>query len=94
MIVAVDLDGTLCVEQENWWEYESAPPICEAISYINSLFGNGDEIVIYTSRLEEDRKITEKWLLENGVKYHRIVFGKFRADIYIDNNSMKIKENI
>ena len=94
MLVAVNLDGTLCVEKEDWWEYESAPPISTAIAYINSLFADGNEIVIYTSRVEEDREITEKWLRRNGVNYHRVIFGKLRADLYIDNNSMNIKEHI
>jgi hypothetical protein len=58
------------------------------------LFEDGNEIVIYTSRVEEDRGITEKWLQKNGVNYHRIVFGKLPEDIYIDSNSMKIKEDI
>ena len=35
MIYAVDIDGTLCVESGNWWDYENATPIQEAINKVN-----------------------------------------------------------
>jgi len=92
-IYAVDIDGTLCEEQNKWWEYENATPILKNIEIINKLYGElGDQtntIILYTSRFEQDRQITQQWLYKHGVKYHRLVMDKFRADIYVDSAMMK-----
>ena len=92
MIYAVDLDGTLCVEEHRWWEYENAPPIPEAIKKINALFGKGNHIIIYTARPEKDRAVTRDWLNEHRVRYHQLVMDKLRADVYIDNDSKRMDE--
>lgn len=88
---AVDIDGTLCVEQKEYWKYAEAIPIKPYIKRINKLYDEGNTVVLYTSRYPEDEEVTKTWLKENGVKYHRIIFGKFRADIYVDSNA-KIPE--
>ena len=88
-IYAVDIDGTLCVEQKEFWNYDKAQPIPETIEKINKLFEDGHTIIIHTSRFEEDRVATTKWLHKHGVKYHRLITGKFRADIYVDSNAKR-----
>ncbi len=100
MLYAVDLDGTLCEENHNVdatidWQgyYRNAVPYTDAITRINRLFdAKKHTIIIYTARWEEDREITRTWLQENGVKYNLLIMGKLRADIYIDNDSMRINE--
>lgn len=90
MNFAVDLDGTLCEEQEDWSAYNIAKPIPENIAKINNLFHTGHNIIIYTSRHPSDEEVTLKWLKDNGVKFHKVVFGKMRADYYIDERSGKV----
>ena len=92
MIYAVDIDGTLCKEEEKWWEYQKAVPIREAIDKVNALFGQDHQIILYTARFEEDRKVTEFWLDKHKVRYHKLVMGKLRADIYIDNAAKRMDE--
>lgn len=92
MVITVDLDGTLCIERNEWWEYSKAEPIPEAIRKINQLYIMGHTIVVYTARFPEDEEVTKQWLKIHSVKYHRIVFGKFRAEMYIDNNSLRMEE--
>jgi len=88
-IYAVDIDGTLCVEQNEFWNYDKAQPVIETIEKINKLYdAYGNTIVIYTARFTEDEKATKKWLKKHGVKYHRLIMGKFRADIYVDSNAV------
>jgi len=95
-IYAVDIDGTLCKEDNEWWKYAEATPIFENIEKINKLHGEiGDQtnlIILYTARFEEDRQVTQQWLNKWGVKYHRLVMGKFRADFYIDSNAKRPEE--
>ena len=86
---AVDIDGTLCEENNEWWKYRFAVPIFENIEAINKLYQNGEKIVLYTARFEEDREVTTQWLKTHGVKYHRIIFDKFRADVYVDSAMVK-----
>ena len=92
MIYAVDIDGTLCVETNRWWEYDVAAPIQEAIHKVNALFGQGHKIIIHTARPEKDREVTEEWLDKHKVRYHRLVMDKYRADIYIDNAAKRMNE--
>lgn len=89
---AVDIDGTLCIEDRDWWKYADAKPIRENIAKINKLYMDHHTIVLYTARYEDDRKVTVEWLKLNGVKYHRIEFGKFRADFYVDTVAIRPEE--
>jgi len=92
-IYAVDIDGTLCVEKNEFWNYDGAEPIPEVIKKINDLYDTKKHtIVIYTARFTEDEEITKKWLKRHGVKYHRLVMGKFRADVYVDSNAKRPEE--
>jgi uncharacterized HAD superfamily protein len=88
-IYAVDIDGTLCVERKEFWNYDNATPIPETIEKINALYDNkNNTIVIYTARFHDDKEVTRKWLKKHGVKYHRLLTGKFRADFYVDSNAV------
>ncbi len=91
-VIAVDLDGTLCEEEENnFLDYLAVKPIVENIMKTNKL-NVGNMVFIYTSRFEEDRNVTEKWLDIHGVIYFKLIMNKFRAKYYIDNASLKMDE--
>ena len=95
MIYAVDIDGTLTVDDtnpENWFRYADMKPLRENIAKINMLYMEGHQVILYTARYEEDRKVTNDWLKINGVKYHRLIMGKFRADFYVDSNEKRPEE--
>lgn len=79
----VDIDGILC-EPCDFKNYKKAVPKAVNIKKVNNLF-ESNEIVIYTSRKSEDADDTIKWLADNGVKYHSIIFNKPTADFYIDD---------
>ena len=91
MIIAVDLDGTLC-EKVHWTKHSSALPLIENIRKVNQLYENGNTIVIYTGRFPDDEEITRDWLAKFEVRYHRLVMGKLIADLYIDNDSRRLDE--
>ena len=92
MIYAVDIDGTLCVERNEWWHYDIAIPIQEAVNKINTLFNQDHIIILHTARFGDDREVTEKWLDKHKVRYHKLIMDKPRADIYIDNAAKRMDE--
>jgi uncharacterized HAD superfamily protein len=89
----IDIDGTICDDVPNEEpermstakEYEGAKEI------INKWYEDGHIITFFTSRIEEHREVTEKWLKEHGFKYHGIMFGKPRGGNYhwIDNHIVR-----
>jgi len=96
-VYAIDIDGVLCPQHpfppfdEDYEKYYSTLcPNKKAIDKVNSLFIDGHAIVLYTSRHEEDRKVTEEWLGKNNVHYHRLILGKFKADAYVDDKLMEL----
>lgn len=71
-VIAIDLDGTARAYPEK----------------VNKLYEVQDNfIVIYTARSEELRKKTEEELRMMGIRYHALVMGKLRADVYIDDKN-------
>lgn len=101
--IVVDIDGTLC-EETHGLEYECALPKQDVIDKVNSYYLAGFEVTIFTARGmyryngdgaladRELRKITERWLKNNGVMYHRLLFGKPSADKYIDDKGIRPDE--
>jgi hypothetical protein len=63
----------------------------EALITLNKWFDEGHIITFFTSRTEEHRAITEKWLADNGFKYHGLLMGKPRGGNYhwIDNHMVR-----
>jgi len=90
-IIAVDLDNTLSEPMDDWSRYLFCVPKKENILKINQLYNN-NTIIIYSARPEEDRLVTLKWLKEHRVMFHRLVLGKLKVDIYIDNDSLRMED--
>ena len=87
-------------------KYPFANPIQPVIDKINLLYERGHKIILLTARgmrtfnhnvekVEEfHRPILEKWLSENGVNYHQLVFGKpWGPNVrYIDDRGLTIDQ--
>jgi len=86
MIYCFDIDGTICTQET---EYSDAKPYTDRIEKINTLYDEGNEIVFFTARGYltgiDWEEVTSNQLKDWGVRYHRLVFGKPNADIYIDD---------
>jgi uncharacterized HAD superfamily protein len=89
----IDLDGTVCddipnEEPERMGTCDAYP---DALDIINKWFSEGHIITFFTSRTEEHRPVTEKWLDKKGFNYHAILFGKPRGGNYhwIDNHMVR-----
>ena len=89
----IDIDGTICddIPNEEPERMASAALYLDALETINNWFDEGHIITFFTSRLEEHREVTEKWLDLHGFKYHGILMGKPRGGNYhwIDNHIVR-----
>jgi uncharacterized HAD superfamily protein len=87
MKIVIDIDGVICEETK---PYSKAKPIIGAKERITYwFFQRSHKIVLHTSRREQDRKRTEKWLKEHGIPYDKLVMGKPKADLYIDDKAIR-----
>ena len=89
----IDIDGTICddIPNEEPERMLTAKAYPDALATLNKWYDEGHHICFFTSRTEEHREYTEKWLKENGFKYHSILMGKPRGGNYhwIDNHLVK-----
>jgi len=89
----IDIDGTICddIPNEEPERMATAEHFPDALITINKWFDQGDIITYFTSRTEDHREITEKWLDEKGFKFHGLLMGKPRGGNYhwIDNHLVK-----
>ncbi|UTW62741.1 phosphoheptose isomerase [bacterium SCSIO 12741] len=89
----IDIDGTVCddIPNEEPERMATARIYEGALDTVNGWYEEGHIITFFTSRLEEHREVTEKWLDDHGFKYHGILFGKPRGGNYhwIDNHIVR-----
>lgn len=94
-----DIDGTICTQEpDNTIPYNKAAPYKERIARINELYEQGNQITLFSARGTvtgiDWKSFTEKQLMNWGVKYHELIFGKPEADFFIDDKGMTIEEFI
>lgn len=89
----IDIDGTICddIPNEEPERMETAALYTDALEIINKWFAEGHVITFFTSRTEDHRIVTEKWLKANGFSYHGLLMGKPRGGNYhwIDNHIVR-----
>ncbi|MEO9533337.1 MAG: phosphoheptose isomerase [Crocinitomicaceae bacterium] len=89
----IDIDGTICddIPNEEPERMATAQLYPDALETINKWYDEGHVITFFTSRIEEHRGVTEKWLNEHGFKFHGMVMGKPRGGNYhwIDNHIVR-----
>lgn len=89
----IDIDGTICedVPNEEPERMATAELYPDALETINKWFKEGHIITFFTSRTEEHREVTEKWLKANGFSYHALLMNKPRGGNYhwIDNHIVR-----
>lgn len=89
----IDIDGTITedVPNEEPERMGTCEPYPDALEICNKWFDEGHIITFFTSRTDEHKEITEKWLDKNGFKYHSVLYNKPRGGNYhwIDNHLVK-----
>lgn len=95
-----DLDNTLCDTQKNPegnWDYLGAEPFKQRIGKVNSLYEEGNYIIIETARgCVSKRNWYEKTynqLVSFGLKFHELRTGvKFNSDYFIDDKAINSED--
>lgn len=89
----IDIDGTICddIPNEEPERMATATLYPDALKTLNKWYDEGHIITFFTSRIEEHRQVTEKWLNDNGFKYHGMLMGKPRGGNYhwVDNHIVR-----
>ena len=89
----IDIDGTICddIPNEEPERMATAALYPEALVTLNKWYGEGHIITFFTSRTEEHREVTEKWLNDHGFKYHGLLMNKPRGGNYhwVDNHMVR-----
>ena len=92
-----DLDGVICNNTNG--DYVNAQPFLDAVKKINSLYEEGNEIIIFTARYmgrndndiskayNEGYELTRSQLEKWKVNYHKLILGKPEFDILVDDKS-------
>ena len=101
MIIAVDFDGTLCVNQ---WPAIGAPRAA-VIAWVKARKQGGDKLILWTNREAERLEEAVAWCREQGIEFEAVnenlpniveLFGgdcrKVYADVYLDDKAMKPEE--
>ena len=89
----IDIDGTICddVPNEEPERMLTAAVYPDALETLNKWFDEGHIITFFTSRTEDHREYTERWLAQHGFNYHGLLMGKPRGGNYhwIDNHMVR-----
>lgn len=91
MRFAIDLDGTITMEEEghSTEDYKNRTPRPYIVAKIRDLYNDGHRIIIHSSRYEEDFEVTTDWLTKNHVMHHQLILGKVSADVYVDSRNIQ-----
>ena len=89
----IDIDGTITedVPNEEPERMLTCEPYPDALQVLNDWYEEGHIITFFTSRTEEHREYTERWLRMHNFKYHGLLMNKPRGGNYhwIDNHLVK-----
>jgi trehalose-6-phosphatase len=89
----IDIDGTVTddVPNEEPERMATVKPYPDALDILNKWYDDGHIITFFTSRTEEHREVTTRWLEDNGFKFHGLLMGKPRGGNYhwVDNHIVK-----
>jgi hypothetical protein len=90
MIYCFDIDETIC--NSPGLDYSQATPILQRIQKINQLYAQGHTIKLYTARGSmtgiDWSEITRAQLVNWGLSFHELNFGKPFADFYVDDKAI------
>lgn len=82
--IIVDIDGTVALmDGRSPYQPDMTDKPNRPLIDLLQLRYTPKEIIIFTGRQEKDRKVTEEWLLKNGVYYSKLVMRKtndYRSD--------------
>ena len=103
MIFCFDLDNVICRTEGT--NYTNSKPYFKVINKINTLYKNGNKILIFTARymgrnndnldlaVKEGYESTETQLKEWGINYNKLIFGKPVYDVFVDDKNFSFEKD-
>jgi len=96
LTISIDVDGTVAdcsavifsKVDKNPAELMKAVPIRGALAAVRRLYRQGHKIVFHSSRSENSRRVTARWLRKHGFPFHHLEMRKFVAHVYIDDRAI------
>ena len=97
-----DLDGVICTTKNS--DYKKSKPKKKIIELINKLYFS-NYIIIFTSRYmgrsnekvnlakKKGYKFTKQQLIDWGLKFHKLKFGKPSYDVLVDDKKFLFKKD-
>lgn len=89
----IDIDGTITddIPNEQPERMKTCLPFPEAVTIITKWYLEGHVITFFTSRTEDCREITQRWLEDHNIPYHYLLMNKPRGGNYhwIDNHIVR-----
>ena len=96
MIIYIDVDETICENNDPLRNYSLSTPLADNIEKANKLYDEGNTIVYWTARGSTSgidwTEVTQKQLNEWGAKHHDLKLGKPHFDLYICDKVMNVKD--
>jgi hypothetical protein len=86
--LAVDFDNTLAYSPEY---PKVGQPLKDVLSKVKKCKKAGDKVILHTARSGRDLKLALEWCAKKGLEFDEVVV-KPRADIYIDDRSIRPEE--
>lgn len=93
-LIAVDMDGTLCIG-EFWGKPEDTEPVPNesVVALVQDLHMRGGHIILYSARQPRMYAATHGWLIKHHVPFHGIAMTmKPGADLYIDDKTLNTED--
>ena len=96
-----DIDGVLLEHSKGRFSHKQIAPFSDNaksiktnVGLINGGYDNGDRIILFTSRSEEDKENTEKQLEQNGIRYDKLILGNSSGTRILINDKKALKDYI
>lgn len=90
MIIAIDFDGTIC--RGKYPNIDGLQPY--ARETINQLYDAGHYIIINTCRSHDQLVTAINWMIEQGIKFHRVNDNHPNEVARYGNNSRKVYAHV
>ena len=91
MIIAVDIDNTLCepvLSSKDSQNCLKVKPYPNVVQLVRNLKNKGHTIILFTHRHSCTRKATKQWLKDNNIPYDKLVMNKIKYDLLIDDKAL------
>ncbi len=88
MIIALDLDGTICEEKQTFSRplAKLLPGAAESVAHLKA---QGHRVILYTARGWAEYEVAKQWLADNKVAHDELLMGKPIVDAFIDDRAVR-----